>query len=225
MPCRPPDAIGNHVGLKSRKCQDVSSLSLLDENIRDRYRQQVPGWRVHSNSQGVQAIRQEWTARDKDSAQQLVNHIRSVGESEGHAVSHLDVVGESLVVAELSTPALGECVQAAFLFMMMCFMCALTGVLHAPWLYLLAALPLPFVQCCATLSAAGHDVVFFSILALGCQDMCPGDANVHLCVRLQVALLRMISSLLLKSMIWICQICCKSARQDSGLKNTVSGHA
>eukprot|EP00877_Chromochloris_zofingiensis_P001434 jgi/Chrzof1/11291/Cz05g31090.t1 len=112
---KPPDAIGNHVGLKSRKCQDVSSLSLLDENIRDRYRQQVPGWRVHSNSQGVQAIRQEWTARDKDSAQQLVNHIRSVGESEGHAVSHLDVVGESLVVAELSTPALGGLTENDFI--------------------------------------------------------------------------------------------------------------
>jgi hypothetical protein len=56
--CRPPDAIGEHTGLGSRQCQDVASLQLLDEQLRERLRQQVPGWRINSNKEGLQCIRQ-----------------------------------------------------------------------------------------------------------------------------------------------------------------------
>lgn len=55
---RPPDAIGEHVGLGSRQCQDVSALQLLEEQLRERLRQQVPGWRINNNKEGLQCIRQ-----------------------------------------------------------------------------------------------------------------------------------------------------------------------
>jgi hypothetical protein len=56
--CRPPDAIGEHIGLGSRQCQDVGSLQVLDEQLRERLRQQVPGWRINNNKEGLQCIRQ-----------------------------------------------------------------------------------------------------------------------------------------------------------------------
>jgi hypothetical protein len=55
---RPPDAIGEHIGLGSRQCQDVAGLQLLDEQLRERLRQQVPGWRINNNKEGLQCIRQ-----------------------------------------------------------------------------------------------------------------------------------------------------------------------
>jgi hypothetical protein len=51
--CRPPDAIGEHIGLTSRKCQPVEGLALLDEQLRERFRQQVPGWRIQNNAAGA----------------------------------------------------------------------------------------------------------------------------------------------------------------------------
>lgn len=51
--CRPPDAIGKHIGLTSRKCQPEDSVTLLDETLRERFRQQVPGWRVQNNAAGM----------------------------------------------------------------------------------------------------------------------------------------------------------------------------
>jgi hypothetical protein len=52
VPHRPPDAISKHVGLTSRKCQPAEAAELLDETLRERYRQQVPGWRVQDNAAG-----------------------------------------------------------------------------------------------------------------------------------------------------------------------------
>lgn len=50
---RPPDAIGKHIGLTSRKCQPAEAAQLLDDTRRERYRQQVPGWRVQNNAAGA----------------------------------------------------------------------------------------------------------------------------------------------------------------------------
>lgn len=105
LACRPPDAISQHVGLTSRKCS--ADAELLDETARERYRQQVPGWRISSSKDGVQCIRHEWTARDADAAQQLVAQVQQIAQQEGHPLSHTDVVG-STVVAELMTAAKGE---------------------------------------------------------------------------------------------------------------------
>lgn len=51
--CRPPDAMGEHIGLLSRTCQPLDSLQLLDEQLRERLRQQVPGWRIQNNAAGT----------------------------------------------------------------------------------------------------------------------------------------------------------------------------
>lgn len=98
--------MGEHIGLMSRACQPVDSLQLLDEKLRERLRQQVPGWRIQADSAGAQCIRQEWTAKDAAAAAQLQAKLQEVGQQLGHPLAHADAIG-STVVAELSTPAKG----------------------------------------------------------------------------------------------------------------------
>eukprot|EP00878_Enallax_costatus_P017810 GHUV01018714.1.p1 GENE.GHUV01018714.1~~GHUV01018714.1.p1 ORF type:complete len:185 (+),score=58.00 GHUV01018714.1:149-703(+) len=102
---KPPDAISQHVGLTSRQCSTDNEL--LDETLRERYRQQVPGWRIQANKDGLQCIRHEWTAKDAESAQQIVAELNEVAGHQGHPFTHTDVIG-SMVVAELTTSAKGE---------------------------------------------------------------------------------------------------------------------
>jgi 4a-hydroxytetrahydrobiopterin dehydratase len=99
--------MGEHVGLLSRKCQPAEGLQLLDETRRERYRQQVPGWRIQSSTAGIQCIRQEWTARDGEAAQQLVSKLQEVAQQLGHPLTHTDVVGSTVVAEVTSTPAGG----------------------------------------------------------------------------------------------------------------------
>jgi hypothetical protein len=60
----------------------------------------------------VQCIRQEWTAKDGEAAQQLVAKLQDAAQALGHLVSHADAVG-STVFAELTTAAKGELVLLA----------------------------------------------------------------------------------------------------------------
>jgi Pterin 4 alpha carbinolamine dehydratase len=99
--------MGEHVGLTSRRCRPVDELALLDENIRERLRQQVPGWRITALPGGEQqCIRQDWTASDADAAAALLARLHGVAESQGHAPVRAEAVG-STVILELSTPAVG----------------------------------------------------------------------------------------------------------------------
>eukprot|EP00879_Flechtneria_rotunda_P003914 GHRR01004154.1.p1 GENE.GHRR01004154.1~~GHRR01004154.1.p1 ORF type:complete len:223 (+),score=70.99 GHRR01004154.1:469-1137(+) len=103
---KPPDAMGAHIGLGARTCQDPATLELLDTALRERLRQQVPGWRVQQNSAGIQCIRQEWTAKHADAAQQLVQRLQEISQQNGHPLTHADAVG-STVIAEVTTPLKG----------------------------------------------------------------------------------------------------------------------
>lgn len=98
--------MGEHIGLTSRSCAPLESLQLLDEQLRERLRQQVPGWRIQANAAGVQCIRQEWTAKDGETAQQLLGQLQAVADRLGHALSLGEAIS-STVVAEITTPAKG----------------------------------------------------------------------------------------------------------------------
>jgi 4a-hydroxytetrahydrobiopterin dehydratase len=111
---KPPDAIGEHIGLGSRQCQDVAGLQLLDEQLRERLRQQVPGWRINNNKEGLQCIRQEWTAKDGAAAQQLVAKLQEIAQQHGHALSHAEAIS-STVIAEITTPAKGGLTENDFI--------------------------------------------------------------------------------------------------------------
>ncbi|WIA18001.1 hypothetical protein OEZ85_009488 [Tetradesmus obliquus] len=111
---KPPDAIGEHVGLGSRQCQDVSALQLLEEQLRERLRQQVPGWRINNNKEGLQCIRQEWTAKDGAAAQQLVAKLQEIAQQHGHPLSHAEAIS-STVIAEITTTALGGLTENDFI--------------------------------------------------------------------------------------------------------------
>ncbi|KAF8062020.1 DJ1B [Scenedesmus sp. PABB004] len=109
---KPPDAIGEHVGLTSRPCR--ADAELLDETRRERYRQQVPGWRIQATPAGAQCIRQEWTARDAGAAKQLVEQLQGIAAQHGHALSSCEAVS-STVVAELTTAAQGGLTENDFI--------------------------------------------------------------------------------------------------------------
>lgn len=111
---KPPDAMGEHIGLTSRTCQDVASLELLDETLRERLRQQVPGWRIAASKDGVSCIRQEWTARDGAAAQQLVAKLQELAQANGHPLTHAEAIS-STVVAEVTTPAKGGLTENDFI--------------------------------------------------------------------------------------------------------------
>lgn len=127
---RPPDAISQHVGLTSRQCS--AGNELLDETARERYRQQVPGWRIQSNKDGLQSIRHEWTAKDADAAQQLVAKLSEVAQQQGHPLTHTDLIG-TMVVAELTTAAKGErcAVACVMLPAVSCLLALLVSVVLA----------------------------------------------------------------------------------------------
>lgn len=56
---------------------------------------------------GVQCIRQEWTAKDGQAAQQLIQQLQDLAAQQGHALTHTDAVGNT-VIAELTTAPKGE---------------------------------------------------------------------------------------------------------------------
>eukprot|EP00775_Hariotina_reticulata_P004129 gene4129-4376_t len=111
---KPPDAMGEHIGLRSRKCRAPEETQLLDDTLRERLRQQVPGWRIQSSAAGIQCIRQEWTAKDAQAAQQLLTQLQQVAQQNGHPLSHGDVIG-STVVAELTTSIKGGLTENDFI--------------------------------------------------------------------------------------------------------------
>lgn len=114
---RPPDAIGKVIGLGSRSAASAEK-ALLDDATRERYRQQVPGWRVVPAAQQQQqpeSIQQEWSVKDAAAAAGLVAAIKGVCDAEGHAPLSVEAVGASTVVARLSTASLGGLTEADFI--------------------------------------------------------------------------------------------------------------
>lgn len=106
--CRPPDTIHKFLGLSSKRCQDnADSLELLSDEKRELLRQQVPGWKVTSTSDGKQCIQQEWTLKDEPSAKAFHGMADAVVQGEGHtAGATLTHVG-TIVLVQLLTPSLG----------------------------------------------------------------------------------------------------------------------
>jgi hypothetical protein len=99
--------MGSVIGLKARACTPVDAAQLLEEQFVERYRQQVPGWRIVNNAAGIPCIRQEWTTRDAAAAEQLLQQFREVAAAKGHDISLAEAVSSTAVV-ELTTAAKGE---------------------------------------------------------------------------------------------------------------------
>ena len=99
--------MGKVIGLASRACAD-SPPGLLDDSTRERLRQQVPGWRVVAPpGGGAMLIQQEWAVKDAESAQRLVDSIRTIAQEQGHDPASVEAVGGTTVVAQLTTAAAG----------------------------------------------------------------------------------------------------------------------
>lgn len=100
--------MGKVIGLAARTVPPAEELTLVDDSTRERLRQQVPGWRVVTGAGGHPAIQQEWTVKDAESAAILVDSIRALAESQGHPPAAVEVVGNTTVMAQLTTTSLGE---------------------------------------------------------------------------------------------------------------------
>ena len=111
---RPPDAIGKVIGLGARAVPPAADLALLDEQTRERYRQQCPGWRVVTSG-ATACIQQEWTVKDAGAAAELVAAIQKLCAEAGHAPAAVEAVGGATVVARLATAALGGLSEADFI--------------------------------------------------------------------------------------------------------------
>lgn len=112
---KPPDALGKVIGLAARACADAAP-GLLDDSTRERLRQQVPGWRVVTPpGGGAMLIQQEWTVKDAESAQRLVDSIGELAKEQGHAPASVEAVGGTTVVAQLTTGGAGGLTEADFI--------------------------------------------------------------------------------------------------------------
>jgi pterin-4a-carbinolamine dehydratase len=123
---------------------------VLDASTRERLRQQVPGWRVvAAGADAAAAIQQDWTVKDADSAQRLVDSIGEISRSLGHAPASLEAVGGTTVVARLATEALGELPRSQG------FGDRKSSGLPAPTLRRQQVLPCVCAQACACVACNG----------------------------------------------------------------------
>ncbi|MEW5312531.1 MAG: hypothetical protein WDW38_004160 [Sanguina aurantia] len=100
---KPPDSIGQFIGLTSKRCAESGVPILLMPAEQELLRQQAQGWRVLQNKAGHSCIQQSWKGKDAAAAQQLLDLISGVSASEGHPMSaQLGPDGLS-ITAELST--------------------------------------------------------------------------------------------------------------------------
>ena len=62
--CRPPQAMGKVVGLKSKRCVpcEEGAAPMSDAEV-EILRRQVPGWRRTEAADGAPAIRHDWKVR------------------------------------------------------------------------------------------------------------------------------------------------------------------
>lgn len=104
---KPPESIGQFLGLTARNCQDPAAapLTLIVGKQQDLLQQQVPGWKVATTEGGKLCIQHEWKAKDVACAGQLAALVQQVADKEGHPI----IIKHSaeVVNAELTTPALG----------------------------------------------------------------------------------------------------------------------
>ncbi|MEW5302730.1 MAG: hypothetical protein WDW36_005483 [Sanguina aurantia] len=105
---KPPDSIGQFIGLTSKRCAESGVPILLMPAEQELLRQQAQGWRVLQNKAGHSCIQQSWKGKDAAAAQQLLDLISGVSASEGHPMSaQLGPDGLS-ITAELSTESAGH---------------------------------------------------------------------------------------------------------------------
>lgn len=89
-------------------------LMVAASMLRGRLHQSLPSTCSHvvlvyccAVAAGMQCIRQEWTAKDGQAAQQLMQQLQDLAQQQGHAITHTDAVGNT-VFAELTTTAQGK---------------------------------------------------------------------------------------------------------------------
>lgn len=109
---RPPDAIGDILGLRSKHCSP--SAALLDQVTVNRLRQQCPGWRVDTNAAGLQCLKSDFTARSNAAALDMITRFEVVAEAEGH-LPVFQVTDENQLAAELTTPSAGGLTENDFI--------------------------------------------------------------------------------------------------------------
>ena len=105
---KPPEAIGEITGLKNKKCLpcEGGNVPKLDDAEINRLRLQCAGWKVVTNSAGVQCISYEWKVRNFMAGLELMKRLGELAEKEGHHPD-LHLTGYNHVVAELTTHAVG----------------------------------------------------------------------------------------------------------------------
>lgn len=112
---KPPDKIGEIVGLKNKRCipceGDVKPLSESEVN---KLVMQVPGWKVRRNAGGVMCIAYEWKVRNFKSGLELFHRVGRIAELEGHHPD-LHLQGYNNAVAEVTTHAAGGLTENDFI--------------------------------------------------------------------------------------------------------------
>lgn len=78
-----------------RSCSDCSNEIALT------------GWRLRDNEEKIPFLRQEWTAKDNDSAKRIAERIEVVAEEAGHH-PELHIGDNNSVTADLCSKSLGE---------------------------------------------------------------------------------------------------------------------
>ncbi|PRW60065.1 pterin-4-alpha-carbinolamine dehydratase [Chlorella sorokiniana] len=102
---KPPDAMGEIVGLKNKKCVACEGgIEALSESEINRLQKQCAGWRLGKNAAGHDCISHEWKVRNFTAGLDLFQRIAVIAEEEGHHPD-LHLTGYNTVVAEMTTHA------------------------------------------------------------------------------------------------------------------------
>mmetsp|Transcript_43417 Transcript_43417/g.130229 ORF Transcript_43417/g.130229 Transcript_43417/m.130229 type:complete len:218 (-) Transcript_43417:530-1183(-) len=111
-----PASAAKFVGIGSRAIKPSAELTVLEGKEFDLLKNQVPGWRVVDTPDGLQALRQEWKAKDDASAPEIATRLQSVQVegSESHTPHAMDVSGSSVTVW-LTTPSAGGITENDFI--------------------------------------------------------------------------------------------------------------
>lgn len=102
---KPPEGMGELIGLKSKKCVPCEAgAQPLSETEVNRLCQQCAGWRVAKNAEGADCITHEWKVRNFRAGLDLFQRIAVIAEEEGHHPD-LHLTGFNTVTAEMTTHA------------------------------------------------------------------------------------------------------------------------
>eukprot|EP00210_Caulerpa_lentillifera_P005339 g5102.t1 len=104
---KPPDDMDKILGLKSKRCTPCEGgTPRLTEKEIERLRNQVPGWQLIKDDEGMYRIKTEWKVRNFKSGLILFKRISEIAESEKHHPD-LHLISYNQVSAELYTHSIG----------------------------------------------------------------------------------------------------------------------